>query len=55
MELIIKNQEIILSLVGMVAVDIAGYFIAKSEKTTSLSIGQYAIELVKKVIKAVLK
>ena len=55
MELIIKNQEIILSLVGMVAVDIAGYFIAKSEKTTSLSIGQYAVELVKKVIKAILK
>lgn len=55
MELVIKNQELILSLVGMVAVDIAGYLIAKSEKTTSLSLGQYALELAKKIVKSIVK
>ena len=55
MELVVKNQELILSLVGMVAVDIVGYFIAKSEKTTSLSLGQYALELVKKIVKSIVK
>lgn len=55
MEFISENKDLILSLTGLVAVDVAGYIIAKSDKTTALSIGDFAINLAKKVLLKVFK